>query len=177
MPLLVSTPQLVLSPSGLHSPAHTLLVVTSADLSGLPQGVTLTLIPEGLSPSFCSFSCWGRCSVHSRQWSCREHHGARDTTPQPADFTIYVSQTLQSLFSSIVPATFVTYFWLQSWRPGKHVERASAVLWERVPHPCWGGGHICRLRWRKTSEKPNSACTHSGPHPLGVPGVPTRVLM
>ena len=31
-----------------------------------------------------------------------------ESTPHPADFTIYVSQTLQSLSSRIVPATFVT---------------------------------------------------------------------
>ena len=66
MPSLVSGPQLVLSPSGLHSPVHTLLVVTSAGLRGLRHRVTLTLIPEDLRPSFCSFSGWGRCSVRSR---------------------------------------------------------------------------------------------------------------
>lgn len=98
-------------------------------------------------------------------------------TPYPADFTIYVSQILKSLFSSIVPATFVTYFLLQAWRPRKHVGQASAVLLGRVPHHCWGGGRVCRLRWQKASVESNSACTHSGPHPLGVPGVPTRVLM
>lgn len=52
--------------STLHSPVHTLLVVTSAGLRGLRQGVTLILIPEDLNPSFCSLSGWGPCSVHSR---------------------------------------------------------------------------------------------------------------
>lgn len=37
---LVSGPQLVLSPSNLHSPVHILLAVTSAGLRGLPVRVT-----------------------------------------------------------------------------------------------------------------------------------------
>lgn len=175
MPSLVSGPQLVLSPSGLHSPVHTLLVVTSAGLRGLRHRVTLTLIPEDLSRA--------PVSVHSQVGGAAlSIHGNGHTgsttvpgtlsefTPYPANFTIYVSQTLKSLFSSIVPATFVTDFSLQAWRPRKHVGQASVVLSGRVPHHCWGGGRVCRLTWQKASVESNSACTHSVPTPWGCPG-------
>lgn len=45
VPRLISGPQLMLSPSNLHSPAHNLLAVTSAVLRGLPMRVTT--VPGG----------------------------------------------------------------------------------------------------------------------------------
>ena len=45
VPQLVSGPQLVLSPSSLHSPVHNLLAVTSAVLRGLP--VRVITVPGG----------------------------------------------------------------------------------------------------------------------------------
>lgn len=140
-------------------------VVTSADLRGLPREDHL--IPEGLSLEFLFLHVGGAAlSIHGTGHVGK--HSARDTTPQPADHAHMSAKPCSPSFSSIVPAEEPDTSLVTGLAPGKHVERASAALWERVPHPCWGGGPHLQAQVAEDPEEP--PCMHTfRSHPLGSP--------